>query len=708
MKLSSLFNWLTVFLFLFCFSFSPSSIALDPEDEPPMTDDDHLRALDMARWTTKHQPDRKIVRTVTAIEGAGGLRELFENQVVGDNADVTIVLAGRYNPYVLDAIKGPIKIGWITPPRVGLAAPYRCSRITIRGEISDWKSPNFVKIDGGLCTQVFILENSSDITFADLKIYRARQNAVKIVGESDPNNNTYRFHHCVIADCSQSLIYVTRDNINVANINKVARGGLIEYCFIGWTGQTNVPNNLPFANWITNSTFGDDGHATGVNIEGGVNWIMRHNIFYWCTPTQKPAVVDDRTTRNFGILATKKAVNIVAEFNRFFMCESAISFGNQNAADNLSFVPDLTIRNNFYDIEGGRIANNMIYRRTKIIYRPPPPAGPYCSAHWPGWVDNCPQIIVKDAANISVVNNSVHVWPNLESESLPTINGYRLISFQGADTKEATFMNNITTDSWEIDKSSQGLPTGNWTPNFEKGITAVYSFIPPTGPGGICILPHPWGFCFGSLIAGPVSPTFDPSDDTLSFRNYSTQPPWPLDMHLWGSYNSLVPAAPQLLVDTFSGIINHCNRHPDANMDYDTAIREAAQGMSDYGADEWGLNKPPIPIAGADAGNNGGKPKLKFKPLPGKASDRPTRMLSQEEYNQELAKLRELQKKNTPSGASDRSSSGPAISNHNEAANNAKEARESNNGESSNRSIPNTNPSNSNTPKPTPGVGLGN
>ena len=91
MKLSSLFNWLTVFLFLFCFSFSPSSIALDPEDEPPMTDDDHLRALDMARWTTKHQPDRKIVRTVTAIEGAGGLRELFENQVVGDNADVTIV-----------------------------------------------------------------------------------------------------------------------------------------------------------------------------------------------------------------------------------------------------------------------------------------------------------------------------------------------------------------------------------------------------------------------------------------------------------------------------------------------------------------------------------------------------------------------------------------------------------------------------------------
>lgn len=130
-----------------------------------------------------------------------------------------------------------------------------------------------------------------------------------------------RVYHCRLVDAGEQFIKASSDRKGGG-----ADDGVVEYCVLEYT--KNGPPN---------------GYTNGVDVHGGKNWIIRHNLFRNIrTPTgaqykHVPAV-----------LMWNGAKNTICEANTFVNCDRAIAFG-------------LVRRAAFLDHEGGIIRNNFIY-----------------------------------------------------------------------------------------------------------------------------------------------------------------------------------------------------------------------------------------------------------------------------------------------------------------------------------------------------------
>ena len=680
--------------------------------------DDYLDAWDMANWALRGRVDRQNKITVEGVESpqnppdptkdtSNTIRGIMRRRDLGDMANVTIIIPKRFSPYNINPNFGPIKIG-------DKATGWRVSKLTIRGEQHRWLADDFVKIYGNLVSTIFELDYAADITFADLHMFYAANHAVKITGESAPNNDNYRFYHCILADCGNAIIKASRADpvLRPDLLNHVARGGTVEYCFIGWTIHHRWVTSLPPSSGVADMhpypacQFAADGQAHGIDVEGGVNWIIRHNLFHWVVPRQKrhhgeqPEIVP----YNFAVRVWRRAQGTTIEGNRFFQCEVPIALGYESTASGGA-------QDNKYDHEGGNIINNMIFRRCKIRdYRLPEPC------HWKGWLDNFPQIILRGAHGVEIVNNSFQLhFVTIDGRELWPAgpNDTYAIRLQYADTS-ARIENNLFVRDSEIeimDGASCQIINNYW-----KGMRWMYRYIPPDcftllfdenhllGPHGHVtwgwtyahIEPSPRGpgapsFWFGrfnigrnltlmhdaseppctdhnvvlpdndkvdayQIAATPVpGPLYilDPSGEGATTVGYACHPA-PLCMHLQnierfapGPLDGKQESDWNLRERTYMALketLDGTTRDESAEQDWDTGRRPTAANETDFGADEWGVNKPPRPKPWEDSGGDS-RPK---NPVGYKSSFRPVRLLSREEYINEIKTRREANKSELP------------------------------------------------------------
>lgn len=128
-------------------------------------------------------------------------------------------------------------------------------------------------------------------------------------------------YHCRLVDAGEQFIKANSDKRGGG-----ADDGIVEYCQIEYTKQ-GPPN----------------GYTNGVDVHGGKNWIIRHNLF---RNIRTPTGAEYRTVP--AVLMWNGAKNTTCEMNSFVNCDRAIAFG-------------LVRRNGFLDHEGGVIQNNFIF-----------------------------------------------------------------------------------------------------------------------------------------------------------------------------------------------------------------------------------------------------------------------------------------------------------------------------------------------------------
>jgi len=136
-----------------------------------------------------------------------------------------------------------------------------------------------------------------------------------------PNCRAVHVYHCRLIDAGEQFIKASSDGKG-GGVDE----GIVEYCILEYT--KNGPPN---------------GYTNGVDVHGGKNWIIRHNLFR-----------NIRSLRGAeykyapAVLMWNGAKNTICEANTFVNCNRAIAFG-------------LVQRNGFHDHEGGVVRNNFIY-----------------------------------------------------------------------------------------------------------------------------------------------------------------------------------------------------------------------------------------------------------------------------------------------------------------------------------------------------------
>ena len=161
-----------------------------------------------------------------------------------------------------------------------------------------------------------MLNGSKNILIADLTIGWLGIHPITI----NPKAQNVHIYHCRLVDAGEQFIK--------ANSGKNGSGsdnGKVEYCVMEYSNE-GPPN----------------GYTNGVDVHGGDNWEIRHNIFR-NIKTPKGA----KYKHVPAVLMWNGAKGTVCDSNTFINCDRAIAFG-------------LTKRKNYPDHEGGLIQNNFI------------------------------------------------------------------------------------------------------------------------------------------------------------------------------------------------------------------------------------------------------------------------------------------------------------------------------------------------------------
>ncbi|MCE9545056.1 MAG: hypothetical protein K8T25_06005 [Planctomycetia bacterium] len=135
----------------------------------------------------------------------------------------------------------------------------------------------------------------------------------------NPNQlRNVHIYHCRLVDAGEQFIKVSFKDAATA-----IHSGIVEYCVMEYT------------------TFGpNDGYTNGVDVLGGRDWIIRHNLFRNIRTQTGPSAGP-------AVLCWQGAANTRCEQNTFLNCDRAISFGLVDAATG-------------HDHTGGVVANNFI------------------------------------------------------------------------------------------------------------------------------------------------------------------------------------------------------------------------------------------------------------------------------------------------------------------------------------------------------------
>ncbi len=201
-----------------------------------------------------------------------------------------------------------------------------------------------------------------------------------------------QIHHCRLIDAGEQFIKASSDGREGG-----ADDGVVEYCVLEYS-KSGPPN----------------GYTNGVDVHGGDNWVIRHNLFR-----------NIRTPRGAkykfvpAVLMWNGAKNTICEANTFVNCDRAIAFG-------------LVRREDFADHQGGIIRNNFIYALgsevpnldtgifvasagTKVLHNSILLNGGYENAIEARWADTTDvavhgnvtdaRIVARDGAMITLVDN---------------------------------------------------------------------------------------------------------------------------------------------------------------------------------------------------------------------------------------------------------------------------------------------------------------
>ena len=162
-----------------------------------------------------------------------------------------------------------------------------------------------------------LVEGVRGLLIADLTIADVRRHAVAL----HPGRlRGVHLYHCRFVDSGEQFVKGSR--------GKGAEGvsdGIVEYCRFEYTD--GGPKG---------------GYTNGVDVHGGANWIVRHNLFR--DIRTRPG---DKYTAVPAVLFWNGAKNTICESNSFIDCDRGVAFG-------------LMQRDGFRDHEGGIIRNNLI------------------------------------------------------------------------------------------------------------------------------------------------------------------------------------------------------------------------------------------------------------------------------------------------------------------------------------------------------------
>jgi hypothetical protein len=198
-----------------------------------------------------------------------------------------------------------------------LNLPKGLSNIVIRGATGKFED---VVIEGaGMNNKAvwhgIMINNTQKILIADLTISKVGFHPITAAAGSE----SIHVYHCRLLDAGEQFIKVNSGK------NEGSDNGKVEYCVIEYSKE-GPPN----------------GYTNGVDVHGGSNWIIRHNLF---KNIRTPAGAKYKNVP--AVLMWNGAKNTICEGNTFINCDRAIAFG-------------LTKRS-FNDHEGGIIRNNIIY-----------------------------------------------------------------------------------------------------------------------------------------------------------------------------------------------------------------------------------------------------------------------------------------------------------------------------------------------------------
>jgi len=217
------------------------------------------------------------------------------------------------------------------------------------------------------------IENVKGLLIANLTIGWVGYHPVTL----HPGNcKNVRIFHCRLADAGEQFIKANSDGKGGGVDNCV-----VEYCTIEYTNRS--PKN---------------GYTNGIDVHGGKNWIIRHNLF-------RNINTRSGATHRYvpAVLMWNGAKNTICEDNTFINCDRAIAFG-------------MTRRKGYHDHKGGVIRNNFIYVEKGALKHAD--AG----------------IIIWDSPKTKVLNNTI-----ILNGSYPNA-----IEVRWASTKDVVVKNNLS------------------------------------------------------------------------------------------------------------------------------------------------------------------------------------------------------------------------------------------------------------------------
>lgn len=235
--------------------------------------------------------------------------EQFRKAVAGAKDGDTIALAdGDYNcvPYV-----------WMKDKH----------HVTIRGASGD---PTKVKLTGKGFDKggdhdnedIFWLDSSENITFADLTFAETHAYGLKINSETGPKN--IKVYNCHFRDIGIRGIKGTANT----STNNYAKGGEVRYC---WFENTKIPPS----NWQF-----DGDYITSIDMMRLDEWVFADNVF---------KNIKGRNGQARGaIFVWVGSKHVTVERNVFIDCDRGVCFGNAANGDKSTHIKDSVCRNNFF------------------------------------------------------------------------------------------------------------------------------------------------------------------------------------------------------------------------------------------------------------------------------------------------------------------------------------------------------------------------
>jgi hypothetical protein len=201
---------------------------------------------------------------------------------------------------------------------VYLKASSQLKDVAIRGATGDFQ--DVVLVGAGMGNRkvgVGILAEMVDgLLIADMTIGWVGFHPIALSPNEVRNVHVY---HCRLVDAGEQFV-----KVNFTNPATAIHNGVVEYCLIEYTN------------------FGPaGGYTNGVDVLGGYNWVIRHNLFRNIRSEQSGRMAGP------SVLAWKGAANTRCEQNTFVNCDRSIVFGLERSEG----VPDH---------RGGIIANNFI------------------------------------------------------------------------------------------------------------------------------------------------------------------------------------------------------------------------------------------------------------------------------------------------------------------------------------------------------------